>query len=63
MAGVEFLWSMFKDLCRMLRAARIDAEEQNVQAATKRRTTLSREVDRGENLRQVSIRQKQNVSL
>ena len=63
MAGVELLRFMLKDLRAMLGEAGIEAKAENVQAATERRTTLSREVDRGENLRQVSTRQKQNVSL
>ena len=63
MAGVELLWFMLKDLRAMLGEARIEAKAENVHATSERRTTLSREVDRGKNLRQVSIRQKQNVSL
>ena len=44
MAGVELLRSMLKDLRLLLGAARIEAEEENVQTATKRRTTLPRDV-------------------
>ena len=61
MAGVEFLWFMFKDLRPMLGAARIEAKAKKMQAAKERRTALSREFNRRENLRQVSIRILQNV--
>ena len=63
MAGVEFLRFMLKDLRPMLGAARIEAKAKKMQTATERRKTLSREVDRRETLRQVSLRRKQNVSL
>ena len=62
MAGVELLRFMLKDLRAMLGEAGTEAKAKKMHAATERRTTLSREVDRRENLRQVSIRRKQNVS-
>ena len=61
MAGVELLRSMFKDLRSMFGAAGVDAKGKNVQAATERRKTLSRDIDRRENLRQVSFSRKQNI--
>ena len=61
MAGVEFLRFMLKDLRAMLGEAGTEAKAKKMQAATERRTTLSREVDRRENLRQVSMYKKKKT--